>query len=55
MVYSARSTDMMRALIAAGMCYGIFNIRPMSKQTYARGDLVRLPLAGEHDAPARGS
>lgn len=53
-VYSARSTDMMRALIAAGMCYGIFNIRPMSKQTYARGDLVRLPLAGEHDAPRAG-
>lgn len=53
-VYSARSTDMMRALIAAGMCYGIFNIRPMSKQTYARGDLVRLPLAGDHDAPRAG-
>lgn len=53
-VYSARSTDMMRALIASGMCYGIFNIRPMSKQTYARGDLVRLPLAGEYDAPKAG-
>ncbi|WP_347268438.1 LysR family transcriptional regulator [Paracoccus sp. (in: a-proteobacteria)] len=53
-VYSARSTDMMRALIAAGMCYGIFNIRPMSKQTYAKGDLVRLPLAGELDAPRAG-
>lgn len=53
-VYSARSTDMMRALIAADMCYGIFNIRPMSKQTYARGDLVRLPLAGKHEAPRAG-
>ena len=53
-VYSARSTDMMRALIAAGMAYSIFNVRPMSKQTYATGDLVRLPLAGEHDAPSAG-
>lgn len=53
-VYSARSTDMMRALIAAGMGYAIFNVRPMSKQTYATGDLVRLPLAGEHDAPKAG-
>ncbi|MGA0614373.1 LysR family transcriptional regulator [Paracoccus sp. KR1-242] len=53
-VYSARSTDMMRALIAAGMCYGIFNIRPMIEQTYAKGDLVRLPLAGELDAPRVG-
>lgn len=53
-VYSARSTDMMRALIAAGLCYGIFNIRPMSKQSYALGDLVRLPLWGEHDAPRAG-
>lgn len=53
-VYSARSTDMMRALIAAGLCYGIFNIRPMSKQTYARGDLVRLPLAGDLVAPKAG-
>ena len=53
-VYSARSTDMMRALIAAGLCYGVFNIRPMSKQTYAKGDLVRLPLLGEHDAPRAG-
>ena len=52
--YSARSTDMMRALIAAGMGYGVFNIRPMSKQTYATGDLVRLPLAGGHDAPSAG-
>lgn len=53
-VYSARSTDMMRAMIAAGLCYGIFNIRPMSKQTYTRGDLVRLPLSGRFDAPQAG-
>lgn len=53
-VYSARSTDMMRALIAAGMGYGVFNVRPMSKQTYATGDLVRIPLAGNHDAPSTG-
>lgn len=53
-VYSARSTDMMRALIAAGMGYGVFNIRPMSKQTYATGDLVRLPLEGNHSAPSTG-
>ncbi|MGR3402459.1 MAG: LysR substrate-binding domain-containing protein [Paracoccus sp. (in: a-proteobacteria)] len=52
--YSARSTDMMRALIVAGMGYGVFNIRPMSKQTCATGDLVRLPLAGSHDAPSAG-
>ena len=53
-VYSARSTDMMRALIAAGMGYGVFNIRPMSKQTYATGDLVRLPLEGKHKSPSAG-
>lgn len=53
-VYSARSTDMMRAMIAAGMGYGIFNVRPMSKQTYAKGGLTRLPLAGDHDAPSAG-
>lgn len=53
-VYSARSTDMMRALIAAGMGYGVFNVRPMSKQTYATGDLVRLPLEGNHNAPSTG-
>lgn len=53
-IYSARSTDVMRALIAAGMGYSIFNVRPMSKQTYATGDLIRLPLAGEHNAPRAG-
>lgn len=53
-VYSARTTDTMRALIAAGLAYGIFNIRPLVKQSYGRGDLVRLPLAGEHFAPNAG-
>ena len=53
-VYSARTTDTMRGLIAAGLAYGLFNIRPLSKQTYGSGDLVRLPLAGDHDAPRAG-
>ncbi|AXC51057.1 LysR family transcriptional regulator [Paracoccus suum] len=53
-VYSARTTDTMRSLIAAGLAYGVFNIRPIVKQNYGTGDLVRLPLAGDHDSPRAG-
>lgn len=52
--YSARTTDTMRGLIAAGLAYGLFNVRPLTKQSYGQGDLVRLPLAGEHEAPRAG-
>lgn len=53
-VYSARTTDTMRGLIAAGLAYGVFNIRPITKQTYGVGDLVRVPLTAEHEAPRAG-
>ncbi|MBY6142087.1 MULTISPECIES: LysR family transcriptional regulator [Leisingera] len=53
-IFSARSTDMIRAMVAAGMGYAIFNIRPMTKQTYAIGDVAELPLAGDHECPSVG-
>lgn len=52
--YSARTTGTMRGLIAAGLAYGLFNVRPLTKQSYDRGDLIRLPLCGEHESPRAG-
>lgn len=53
-IYSARSTEMIRAIVAAGMGYAIFNVRPMIRQSYATGDLLELPLAGAHETLSVG-
>jgi len=42
--YSSQSAEMVRSMVAAGLGYSIFNIRPLQKQQYTVGDLVRIPL-----------
>jgi DNA-binding transcriptional LysR family regulator len=42
--YSSQSAEMVRSMVAAGLGYSIFNLRPLQKQQYTVGDLVRIPL-----------
>ncbi len=53
-LYSSRSSEMVRSLVAAGFGYGIFNVKPRTKQTYTMGDLVRIPLSSHHVEPEFG-
>jgi len=53
-LYSSRSSEMVRSLVAAGFGYAIFNVKPRTKQTYTMGDLVRIPLSTNHLAPEFG-
>ena len=53
-LYSSRSSEMVRSLVAAGFGYGIFNVKPTNKQTYTIGDLVRIPLSTQHPEPEFG-
>lgn len=53
-LYSSRSSEMVRSLVAAGFGYGIFNVKPRTKQTYTMGDLVRIPLSTHHQEPEFG-
>lgn len=53
-IYSSRSSEMVRSLVAAGFGYAIFNVKPRNKQTYTMGDLVRIPLSSDHLAPEFG-
>lgn len=43
--YSSKSSEMVRSMVASGLGYSVFNLRPSIKQQYAMGDLVRIPLA----------
>ncbi|WP_025897072.1 LysR family transcriptional regulator [Sneathiella glossodoripedis] len=43
-VYSSKSAEMVRSMVAAGLGYSVFNLRPLRKQQYTVGDLVRIPL-----------
>lgn len=52
--YRSRSSEMVRALVASGLGYAIFNVRPLSKQTYVVGDIVRIPLRSKHETPTFG-
>jgi DNA-binding transcriptional LysR family regulator len=42
--YSSKSAEMVRSMVAAGLGYSIFNLRPLLKQQYVVGDLVRIPI-----------
>ncbi len=53
-LYSSRPSEMVRSLVAAGFGYGIFNVKPRTKQTYTMGDLVRIPLSSDHQKPEFG-
>ncbi len=53
-LYSSRSSEMVRSLVAAGFGYAIFNVKPRNKQTYTIGDLVRVPLSSDHLTPEFG-
>ncbi len=53
-LYSSRSSEMVRSLVAAGFGYAIFNVKPRIKQTYSMGDLVRIPLSPDHQMPEFG-
>ncbi|WP_169544038.1 LysR family transcriptional regulator [Sneathiella aquimaris] len=44
-IYSSKSAEMVRSMVASGLGYSIFNLRPLKKQQYTVGDLVRIPLA----------
>ncbi|WP_169566309.1 LysR family transcriptional regulator [Sneathiella limimaris] len=43
-IYSSKSAEMVRSMVASGLGYSIFNLRPLKKQQYTVGDLVRIPL-----------
>ena len=53
-LYSSRSSELVRSLVAAKLGYAIYNVKPSTKQTYTIGDLVRIPLKGDHLAPEFG-
>lgn len=42
--YSSKSSEMVRSMVAAGLGYSIFHLRPLKKQQYTVGDLVRIPM-----------
>lgn len=42
--YSSQSAEMVRSMVAAGLGYSIFHLRPLQKQQYTIGDLARVPL-----------
>ncbi|MEX1034703.1 MAG: LysR substrate-binding domain-containing protein [Sneathiella sp.] len=46
--YSSQSAEMVRSMVAAGLGYSIFNLRPLQKQQYTVGDIVRIPLTPGH-------
>jgi len=53
-LYSSRSSEMVRSLVAAGFGYAIFNVKPRNRQNYTVGELVRVPLASGHLEPEFG-
>ncbi len=53
-LYLSRSSEMVRSLVAAGFGFAIFNVKPRSKQNYAVGNLVRIPLSTRHLEPEFG-
>jgi DNA-binding transcriptional LysR family regulator len=42
--YSSQTSEMVRSMVAAGMGFSIFNLRPLQKQQYTVGDIVRIPM-----------
>ncbi len=53
-LYSSQSSEMVRSLVAAGLGYAIFNVKPRNKQTYTVGDIIRIPLSTHHIEPEFG-
>lgn len=47
-VARSRSEDVVRSMVANGIGYALFNVRPKSSQSLDGKRLVRLRLAGEH-------
>ncbi|MCR9213414.1 MAG: LysR family transcriptional regulator [Proteobacteria bacterium] len=52
--YSSQTGEMVRNMVAAGLGYSIFNLRPLQKQQYTVGDLVRIPLKPHYTAVEYG-
>jgi len=48
--YSSKSAEMVRSMVAAGLGYSIFNLKPLKKQQYMVGDLVRIPIANTYQS-----
>ncbi|MCF8466262.1 MAG: LysR family transcriptional regulator [Sneathiella sp.] len=42
--FSSQTGEMVRNMVAAGLGYSVFNLRPLQKQQYTVGDIVRIPL-----------
>lgn len=42
--YSSQTSEMVRSMVAAGMGFSVFNLRPLQKQQYTVGDIVRIPM-----------
>lgn len=53
-LYSSRSSEMVRSLVAAGFGFAIFNVKPRNKQNYTVGRVVRIPLSSGHSEPEFG-
>ncbi|MEX3011342.1 LysR family transcriptional regulator [Hoeflea sp. TYP-13] len=52
--HSSKSSELVRALVASGLGFSIFNVRPLRKQTYVVGDIVRIPLRPGYQTPCFG-
>ncbi len=52
--YSSKSSEMVRSMVAAGLGYSIFHLRPLKKQQYTVGDLVRIPTTQTYQSVAFG-
>ncbi len=48
--YSSKSSEMVRSMVAAGLGYSIFHLRPLKKQQYTVGDLVRIPTTPSYQS-----
>jgi len=48
--YSSKSAEMVRSMVAAGLGYSIFNLKPLKKQQYMVGDIVRIPISNAYQS-----
>jgi DNA-binding transcriptional LysR family regulator len=52
--YSSQTSEMVRSMVAAGMGFSVFNLRPLQKQQYTVGDIVRIPMTSGYRAVEYG-
>ncbi|MEH6526954.1 MAG: LysR substrate-binding domain-containing protein [Sneathiella sp.] len=52
--YSSQTSEMVRSMVAAGMGFSVFNLRPLQKQQYTVGDIVRIPMTSGYQAVEYG-